>query len=71
MTVQFRRAVALTPRPPLSRKKTRERGGKQIGSQKRKKKDGLNRDKQDETEAHSKLVIGRDVLKQLIKQREP
>jgi len=33
----------LTPWPPLSRKKTRERGGKQAGSRKRKRKDGLNR----------------------------
>ncbi len=40
--IRARAREALTPWPPLSRKKTRERGGKQAGSQKRKRKDGLN-----------------------------
>jgi len=34
---------ALTPWPPLSRKKTRERGGRQAGSLEKKRKECLNR----------------------------
>jgi len=41
--IQFRMADALTPWPPLSRKKTRERGGKQHRSRMGTRKESLNR----------------------------
>ena len=53
----------LTPWHPLSRIKTRDRGGNRPEGREEKETTARTADGRDETEAYSKLAIGGDVLK--------